>query len=58
VADHRIDATRGSEGDVKNSQIYAIMGAVYLAPHMSKAVCIGVGVYMVLCSLYAMWREA
>jgi hypothetical protein len=43
---------------VKNSQIYAIMGAVYLAPHMSKAVCIGVGVYMVLCSLYAMWREA
>lgn len=43
---------------MKESRVYAILGAIYLVPHMSKWVCIGCGVWMVMCSLYEMWKEA
>ena len=43
---------------MKESRVYAILGAVYLAPHVTKWVGIGVGVYMVLCMFCAMWKEA
>lgn len=43
---------------MKDSRVYAIMAAIYLAPHVSKWVAIGTGCYMVLCALYAMWKEA
>lgn len=43
---------------MKDKHIYVIVAAVYLAPHVSPMVGIGMGIYMSVCALYAMWKEA
>lgn len=43
---------------MKTSHIFAIVSAVYIAPHVSPMVGIAIGIYLSAISLYHAWKEA
>jgi hypothetical protein len=43
---------------MKDSRLYVVLSAIYLAPHFLPSAAIVTGVYFAACALYAMWKEA
>jgi hypothetical protein len=43
---------------MKDSRIYLVLSAIYLAPNVTKTFGIAMGVYLAVCMFYAMWKES
>lgn len=43
---------------MKNSHVLFILSAVYLSPHMTVPVGIGVGIYCAVFAFYQLWKES
>ena len=58
LENNRGDQARRSEGVVRNSQFYAILLAIMVAPRMSNLGALACAVFYLVCTFAAMWKEA